>query len=176
MKSCIAYMKRLVVIVLLLQLSWFAEADPVKQVVTLPHEQAMERTVVAAVNEYRAKRGLPRLTMNPIIAREAKIHSLDMERKRISFGHQYFGTRIKHIYGKIKYCNGGSENVAWFPPNKSPRDVVALWLTSSGHCRNILGHYNLTGVGIVRDKRGWLYYTQIFIKTENTTVGHFGTK
>ena len=160
------YIKRLGFIGLLFQLILlpnFAKAE----VVRFSDEQAMERTIVSVVNAYRLKRGLQPLRMSPIIAREAKIHSQDMEKKRIAFGHQYFGTRIKHIYEKIKYCNGGSENVAWYPPNKSPRDVVALWLTSSGHRRNILGHYNLTGVGIVRDKRGWLYYTQIFIKTNS---------
>ena len=169
-------MKRLIVIGLLLPLSFFVKVVVATPVAKLADEQAMERTVVAAVNEYRAKHWLAPLQVSPILAREAKIHSQDMERKRIPFGHLYFGSRIKRIYAKIKNCNGGSENVAWYPPSKSPRDVVALWLTSRGHRRNILGHYNLTGVGIVRDKRGWLYYTQLFIKTENKRVGHFGTK
>ncbi len=166
MKHGIYNMKRHVFVGIFLQLSLLTSVAVATSLVHSSSEQAMEHTVVVAVNEYRAKRGLRPLKENPILAREAKIHSLDMEKKHIPFGHLYFGTRIKHIYGKIKHCNGGSENVAWFPPNKSPRDVVALWLTSSGHRRNILGHYNLTGVGIVRDKRGWLYYTQIFIKTD----------
>ena len=159
--------KKIVFIGLIFQLSLFSQGVSAGAALKkASDERTMERIVVQAVNEYRAKKGLPPLRVSPIIAHEAKMHSLDMERKRIPFGHLYFGTRIKHIYGKIKYCNGGSENVAWFPPNKSARDVVGLWLTSYGHRRNILGHYNLTGVGIVRDKRGWLYYTQIFIKTD----------
>lgn len=176
MKRCIFNMKRVIFISLFLQLSFTQQLAAATPAAKLSDEQSMERTVVAAVNEFRAKHWLPPLQVSPILAREAKIHSQDMERKRIPFGHLYFSARIKHIYAKIKNCNGGSENVAWYPPNKSPRDVVALWLTSSGHRRNILGHYNLTGVGIVRDKRGWLYYTQIFIKTDHRVVGHFGTK
>ena len=176
-KSCIVKMKRWAFIGLLLQLSVLSGAVLAKQASSALSEQAMERIVLQTVNEYRAKRHLAPLKSNPILAREAKIHSLDMERKHIPFGHQYFSTRIKHIYSKIKHCNGGSENVAWYPPNKSPRDVVALWLTSSGHRRNILGPYNLTGVGIVRDKRGWLYYTQIFIRTDKpVSRRYFGTK
>ena len=166
-KSFRSTLKRLALLGLCIQCCFFSMALQAKQVSPRFSEEAMERQVLQAVNEYRAKRHLAPLSMNPILSREAKIHSWDMERKRIPFGHQYFGTRIKHIYSQIKHCNGGSENVAWYPPNKSPRDVVALWLTSSGHRRNILGHYNLTGVGIVRDKRGWLYYTQIFIRTDN---------
>lgn len=126
--------------------------------------ERMEQTVIAVVNEYRAKHWRGPLKYHPLLAKEARQHSLDMERKRLPFGHQRFGDRIKRIYARIKNCLGGSENVAYFPPSKSPRDVVAMWMTSSGHRRNILGNYNLTGVGIVRDKRGWLYYTQIFIK------------
>jgi uncharacterized protein YkwD len=139
--------------------------------------RSMEQMVLTAVNEYRAKRGLSALRMNPLMSREASIHSQDMERKRIPFGHDGFFTRIKHLQRSIKDYNGGSENVAYYPPNKSPRDVVNLWLTSSGHRRNILGNYNLTGVGIVRDNRGWLYYTQIFINTNKSQRhGHFGFK
>lgn len=131
-----------------------------------PHNMAYrEEAIVKAVNTYRIKHGWPALKSLPLIAAEARQHSLDMERKRIPFGHQYFMTRIKHIYAKISNGNGGSENVAWFPPSKSPEEVVRLWLTSRGHRHNIEGHYNLTGVGIVQDKRGWYYYTQLFIRT-----------
>ena len=136
---------------------------------------SLEQQVVNAVNEIRAKRGLSRLSVNTLIVQEARSHSLEMERKSVPFGHDGFFTRIKHLQGRIKGYNGGSENVAWYPPSKSPRDVVNLWMTSSGHRRNILGSYQLTGVGIVRDKRGWLYYTQIFINdNRQPRKRHFG--
>lgn len=139
---------------------------------------SLEQQVVNAVNEYRVKRGLSALTVNPMIAEQARTHSQDMARKSVPFGHDGFFNRIKFLEHRIKHYNGGSENVAWYPPNKSPRDVVNLWLTSSGHRQNIMGHYDLTGVGIVRDKRGWLYYTQIFIKTDQSRPRgrHFGFK
>lgn len=126
---------------------------------------ANEKIVIQAVNEYRAKRGLPALKARPEITREARKHSQDMAQKKMPFGHQQFQTRIKRIYSQIPNCRSGSENVAWFPPGKSAREVVRLWLTSPGHRRNIEGHFNLTGVGIVRDSRGWIEYTQIFIRT-----------
>lgn len=133
-------------------------------------EVQREQMVLVAVNAFRAKKGLPALTFNPIIQREAKMHSNDMERKSVPFGHTGFFERIKYLKGHIKDYNGGSENVAYYPPNKSASDVVALWLTSSGHRRNILGRYNLTGIGVTRDPRGWYYYTQIFINAPKPQV------
>src|SRR3990167_4536841 len=106
----------------LILLPWMAVAKPIAKV---SHEQTMERNVIAIVNEYRVKRGLSKLKASSIIAYEAKIHSQDMERKRMAFGHDDFPKRIQHIYRKIHDCNGGSENIAWYPPNKSPRVVVA---------------------------------------------------
>lgn len=140
-------------------LVYAAERSSVPTVSEVQREQA----VLVAVNAYRAKKGLPSLTFNPMIQREAKVHSTDMEHKSVPFGHTGFFQRIKYLKNHIKDYNGGSENVAYFPPSKSASDVVALWLTSSGHRRNILGRYNLTGIGVTRDPRGWYYYTQIFI-------------
>ena len=43
--------------------------------------------------------------------------------------------------------------------------VVDGWIKSPGHRQNIVGRYNLTGIGIVRDRAGKLYYTQLFVRT-----------
>ena len=126
--------------------------------------------VLVAVNAFRAKKGLPPLTLNSMITQEAKLHSNDMERKLVPFGHKGFFRRIDYIKTRMKEYNGGSENVAYYPPSKSASDVVALWLTSAGHRRNILGRYNLTGIGVTRDPRGWYYYTQIFIRAMRPQV------
>ncbi len=45
--------------------------------------------------------------------------------------------------------------------------MVEQWLTSPGHKRNIVGNYNITGIGIARDKQGKLYYTQIFLRSSD---------
>lgn len=134
-----------------------------------PSNAAIEKNIITAVNEYRVQHRLQPLKTNSIIALEANGHSLNMANKRIAFGHQNFNQRIKHIYAKVAYCRSGAENVAYFPPSKSAKDVVSLWLTSPGHRRNIEGKYNLTGVGIARDKRGWIYYTQTFVQADALT-------
>jgi uncharacterized protein YkwD len=118
-------------------------------------------SVLSYVNQYRARHHLPPLQMNALLSVEAQKHSANMSTHRIPFGHVGFNDRIKRLYRVIPNANGGSENVAegkW-----DARQVVAGWMNSPGHRRNILGRYNLTGIGITKDNRGHIYYTQIFI-------------
>jgi len=81
----------------------------------------------------------------------------------MSFGHEGFQTRIKHIYPHVKNPQGGAENIAY--NYKTAKIVVDGWMHSPGHRTNILGGYNLTGIGIDKDAQGKLYFTQIFIKS-----------
>lgn len=129
-----------------------------------PSDTAITANILATLNHYRITHRLPPLKTNTIIAAEAKKHSMDMANHRLIFGHQGFPNRIKRICRRIKGCNGGAENVAF---NYKPNVVAKGWLASPGHKRNIDGHYNLTGIGIARDKNGKLYYTQIFIRASN---------
>lgn len=123
----------------------------------------MEQAVVSQINKYRQSRGLSPLKMNAAISQEARKHSQDMANHRVPFGHQHFISRIHHLRTAIKGSNSGAENVAY--NYKTVDAVVSGWLRSSGHKRNIDGNYNLTGVGIARDKYGKLYFTQIFLHT-----------
>jgi uncharacterized protein YkwD len=51
------------------------------------------------------------------------------------------------------------------------KKLVDAWIASRGHRQNILGNYNLTGIGIAHNKKGWGYYTQIFIRNDNPQLG-----
>ena len=128
-------------------------------------DTANQKKILIYVNEYRSKHGLPPLRMNKWISQEAKKHSQDMANHRIPFGHQYFSKRIQRVFGKIKQCRGGAENVAY--NYKDAKIVVQQWLTSPGHRRNIEGRYDLTGIGLARDKQGKLYFTQMFVRTNH---------
>jgi uncharacterized protein YkwD len=116
------------------------------------------------VNLYRAKRHLSPLKLNSAISAEATHHSRDMANKAIPFGHRYFDTRIRHIYSEIKDCRAGAENVAFYKTNA--KKLVDAWVASPGHRQNIVGNYNLTGIGIAYGKKGWAYYTQIFVRKD----------
>lgn len=122
-----------------------------------------EREVIQAVNAYRAKKGLPAIGYDERIARVARVHSANMAAHRVPFGHTAFAQRMSSLYGLFKNADGGSENVAYFPKSKSPAQVVAMWLTSRGHRRNIEGNFQNSGVGIVHDSRGYVYYTHTFL-------------
>lgn len=123
----------------------------------------MQDAVLVHINEYRQQHGLPKLTMNQNLIREAKQHSIDMATHKIPFGHQNFAKRISHAHAQIKNSGAGAENVAY--NYKDARTVVQQWVLSPGHKRNIVGNYNLTGIGIARDKQGRIYYTQLFLRT-----------
>ncbi|MCE0724483.1 MULTISPECIES: CAP domain-containing protein [Legionella] len=129
-------------------------------------DTAMQSTVLFYINEYRQKHGLSKLTMDKHMVIQARQHSQDMANHRMPFGHQDFGKRIAKLRSQIKNTGGAAENVAY--NYKTAQIVVSQWVKSPGHRRNIVGNYNLTGIGIARDKQGKLYYTQIFLQTSKS--------
>ena len=58
-----------------------------------------------------------------------------------------------------------AENVAFNKGYIQP-DATAVkgWLDSPGHHQNILGRYNLTGIGVAQNAKGEYYFTQIFVR------------
>ena len=124
-------------------------------------EPAVEQAVHNRINEYRATRGLPPLSVDERITREARIHSQNMASGKVPFGHNGFSQRVQAI--AIPY-RASAENVAYNRGYSNP-DVRAVdgWLESSGHLKNIQGNYNLTGIGVAKNAQGAYYFTQIFI-------------
>jgi uncharacterized protein YkwD len=131
-------------------------------------DSAIQQVILEYMNHYRAQHHRQPLKLVPLISDEARIHSSEMANKKLPFGHQGFNKRIEHIYKKINLCRGGAENIAY--SKQSVREVARLWTESPGHRANILGNYNLTGIGIVRIQGGWIYYTQMFIRSDDPKV------
>lgn len=113
------------------------------------------------INVYRKHQGLTPLQLRQDMCIEATRHSHDMAIHHIPFGHQGFFERVKHLYTHTKRPRGAAENVAY--NYKDGHDVVKNWLKSPHHLANIRGHYNYTGIGLARDSRGKLYFTQLFL-------------
>lgn len=62
----------------------------------------------------------------------------------------------------IRFSAAG-ENIAY--GQRTPQEVMRDWMNSPGHRSNILnGTYNQIGVGLGKNSRGVLYWTQMFIK------------
>lgn len=127
-----------------------------------------ERQVLKLTNQARAEGATcggkyrppaPALKWNKGLARAAKKWSRHLSSTgRLS--HDGLGKRIRAV--GLKVCRkkwAWGENVAY---NASAARVVAAWLRSAAHCRNIMNpSYRLLGVGMVQKGRRQ-YYTQLF--------------
>ena len=131
------------------------------------NESSMATEILAYINQYRVQHGLKKLVMNKHVSYEAYKHSDEMAKSKVAFGHDGFYQRIDNLHKSIKNSSIGAENVAY---NYKTAEIVARgWINSSGHRNNILGNYNLTGIGIAKDATGRLYYTQMFLLANSTT-------
>jgi uncharacterized protein YkwD len=122
---------------------------------------SMADEILQYINTYRRKKGLPPMAMNAAITAEALKHSENMAARRTSFGHNGFQHRLKRISSALNGYSTAGENVAM--GSTTAREVVDNWLKSSMHKQNIEGAFNLTGIGVAADKKGTLYFTQIFV-------------
>jgi uncharacterized protein YkwD len=120
---------------------------------------SMETEILHYVNEDRETHNLPPLKMNDMESSLASKHSYDMAVGKVKFGHAGFNSRARAIQKAFGSTEIG-ENVASGP--MTAREVVDGWLKSPGHKKNIEGNFTLTGIGYARDKKGDIYFTQIF--------------
>lgn len=116
--------------------------------------------VLSQTNKFRRSKGLSALIIREELNTIAQKHSADMARGRVGFGHGGFAKRNALAKKKIKPLYSFAENVAYGAT--SGKQVVTMWKNSSGHRRNMLGHYKYIGIGIAKDRRGRIFYTQVF--------------
>ncbi len=122
---------------------------------------ALEKSVFEQINQYRASKGLSKLTLSAKITRQARIHSQNMANGKVPFSHKGFERRVNSI--PITY-KSAAENVAFNQNYSDPASqAVTGWINSPGHLKNIKGKYNLTGIGVATNSEGEVYLTQIFI-------------
>ncbi len=120
----------------------------------------LEDQILALINQHRKARGLAALANNPVIEAEARRHTVAMASHRSPFGHDGFSYRSKVITSRVEGITATAENVAY--GSKTAQEVVDGWLKSPGHKKNIEGKFRLTGIGVARDEKSVLYFTQIF--------------
>jgi uncharacterized protein YkwD len=115
------------------------------------------------VNQYRQSKNLPPLVIDPAISAQAKAHSERMA-KQGGITHDGFNDRVDSISQTIVY-RSAAENVAYNMGYGQP-DLVAVqgWIESPGHQHNMVGRYDLTGIGVAKNAKGEYYFTQIFIR------------
>lgn len=126
--------------------------------------QALEQAVYRQINQYRARKGLSALTIADSLTQQARLHSQDMATGKMPFSHQGFDQRVKEIAKSVPY-RGAAENIAYNMGYEDPASqAVEGWLKSPGHLKNIQETYGLTGIGVSRNAKGEIYFTQIFIR------------
>jgi uncharacterized protein YkwD len=124
-------------------------------------QKELESQVLEEINKYRTEHGMKPFKEEPSIIAGARKHSNDMATGKVPFGHDGFDQRMSDLMRQLAPANACAENVA--EGANTAKEVVALWLHSPGHKKNIEGNYNLSGIGIATSKDGTKYYTQIFI-------------
>jgi len=95
-----------------------------------------EHRLVNAVNAYRARHGLPALSVDPTlmcVARRAAPH----------FNHVVDGKWCWHRARQAGFKGWASDNIANGYP--SPEDAVEGWATSHGHAMQMRGRFNMNG-------------------------------
>lgn len=116
--------------------------------------------VLSQTNKFRKSKGLPALIIKPELNAIAQKHSSNMATGKVGFGHGGFSKRNNMAAKAIRPLKSFAENVAYGAT--SAKEVVAMWKNSSGHRRNMLGRYKYIGIGTAKDRRGRIYYTQVF--------------
>ncbi|KAH3766650.1 cysteine-rich secretory family protein [Pelomyxa schiedti] len=118
------------------------------------------REALELTNEFRKTQHLPPLAWNQKLCNIGVQHSKNMAEKRVPFGHQGFEDRTKQFGFPYR---SAAENVAM---NHGFSDVAKVavdgWITSPGHRRNLVGHFNVCGIGVYQSSNGRWYLTQLF--------------
>lgn len=124
----------------------------------------LELSVHQQVNDYRASRNLPPLKLDPRISEQCRIHSQSMANGEVPFGHGGSKARFQAVRQIVPWKEI-AENVAFNSGYVDPgKQAVKGWIESPGHQRNMIGNYELTGIGIVKNAKAEYYFTQIFVK------------
>lgn len=102
---------------------------------TPPSLQSLEQAVLTQINQYRAGRKLPPLTVDSRISEQARLHSQAMASGRVPFSHNGFQQRVQTIARTLPYSRA-AENVAYNQGYSDPvRQAVQGWLQSTGIAR-----------------------------------------
>jgi uncharacterized protein YkwD len=124
--------------------------------------ESLEQSIHNQVNQYRESQNLPPLVLDETISEQARTHSINMVNIDI-LSHDGFDNRVEIIKQVIPY-SGAAENVAFNMGHARPDDTaIRGWINSPGHNQNMIGNYDLTGIGVA-ERGGKYYFTQIFIQ------------
>lgn len=136
-------------------------STPVREEPTATANAKLIKDILYYTNEFRVSKGLPPLKLESYCSQLAQKHSENMASGKVAFGHDQFEIRNDAVTLKFHGVSGVGENVAY--GNLDAKAVVDGWIKSPGHRRNMLGDFNLIGIGAA-PKGKITYFTQFFVK------------
>eukprot|EP00743_Colponemidia_sp_Colp-15_P011498 GILK01012847.1.p1 GENE.GILK01012847.1~~GILK01012847.1.p1 ORF type:complete len:559 (-),score=114.46 GILK01012847.1:108-1784(-) len=111
-------------------------------------------------NKFRASQGRPPLIWNQALCQIGIEHSRRMAEGVVPFGHDGFNQRVASFPFPVR---SAAENVAMNQGLGAVAEVaVQGWIESPGHRKNLLGDFEVCGIGVYRSWNGSFYLTQLF--------------
>uniref|UniRef100_A0A7S1WR39 SCP domain-containing protein n=1 Tax=Alexandrium catenella TaxID=2925 RepID=A0A7S1WR39_ALECA len=123
--------------------------------------QEISRKVFDRTNAYRASEGLPSLEWSDGIAAIAAEHASKMASGEARFSHQGFAQRAASF--PVAHSSAG-ENLAacrGSAPQQVANCTVDGWIQSRTHEENLVGRFDLCGVGTARSREGAFFLAQL---------------
>jgi uncharacterized protein YkwD len=125
--------------------------------------RSMQLVTPIQTNDFRTSQGKPPLAWKEALVMIGRVHSDNMGRGVVPFGHQGFDDRVKQF--PFSFMRGAAENVAYNNfASDSAKTAVDGWIKSPGHRKNMLDDFNICGIGVVRAENGSWYFTQLFAR------------
>jgi uncharacterized protein YkwD len=121
-----------------------------------------EKAILELTNKERAKEKLPPLEPHDLLIKAARAHSANMS-KQGELNHILDGKNPGKRLDDVGYdWMEVGENIAQ-GTDETPADILKLWMGSELHKANVLNKdFNQIGIGIVKNAKGEVYYTQVF--------------
>jgi len=125
----------------------------------------IETKIHNLINDYRDSKGLNKLVLQPLLFKEARIHSDRMANGMIEVGGETIGERFDAVKEKI---GGTSEGWVVLATDVAIADSITERMLSEQATTDIISQeYTQSGVGVSYDEDGIAYVTHMFLLIPN---------
>lgn len=126
------------------------------------------RKALDDTNVFRGQQHAPPMRWSQALADIATAHAQQMARGEMPFSHKGFDERVRRY--PFPHMSA-AENLAM---NSGTADAAGVavqgWIKSPGHRKNLLGAFDLCGIGVARSSSGQFFFTQLFARTVGGTL------
>mmetsp|Transcript_32429 Transcript_32429/g.75350 ORF Transcript_32429/g.75350 Transcript_32429/m.75350 type:complete len:247 (-) Transcript_32429:136-876(-) len=123
----------------------------------------LDTEILVLTNAFRAEHALPPLTRHEGLTKVAMRHAASVADGAAPFSHAGARERFQACGAR---CINVAENLArsdGFDHKEVPKAAMAGWTDSPGHRRNLLGPFDVCGVGWAASDNGTTFVTQLLV-------------